>query len=381
MPGCSAMILAATGEERMRSSRPKPVHLLCGRPMVQYVLDALGEAAVDRIVVVVGSGLEQVSKKITEVAADPRIVFAEHAGAHGPAEAALRGLEAFADDVGEDDILVLPGNAPLLQAETVADLLVHHRTTGASATVLAVPVAAGSSFRRIVEGRDPGSVAAIEPRFGDEPALEVAALVDTAIGDTAPEGRGDHHDGWLGDGGVYCFRRSLLAPALRRLRPDPETGLFRLSDAIEVLASAGHRTAAYQVPATVDAEPVDDRVQLASAEAAIRQRINLAWMRRGVTMVDPDRTYIDATVRLAPDVTLFPNTMLQGATAVGPGAEIGPDTRLVDCAVGARARVEKAMGREAEIGDGALVGPFAVLDPGSYIGPEAVTGPFYHVTE
>jgi bifunctional UDP-N-acetylglucosamine pyrophosphorylase / glucosamine-1-phosphate N-acetyltransferase len=127
----------------------------------------------------------------------------------------------------------------------------------------------------------------------------------------------------------------------------------------------------------MEAAGVNDRAQLATAEAELRDRTNERWMRRGVTMLDPERTYIDATVELAPDVTLFPGTLLQGRTVIATGADIGPDTRLVDCVVGEEAIVEHTVGRQAEIGAQARVGPFAVLPPGTQVAPGTVTGPFF----
>ncbi len=121
-------------------------------------------------------------------------------------------------------------------------------------------------------------------------------------------------------------------------------------------------------------------MQLARAEAELRRRTNERWLRLGVTMLDPDRTYIDATVELAPDVTLFPGTMLQGRCVVGAGAELGPDTRLVDCVVGAGAIVDQTVGRDAEVGEHAVVGPFAVLEPGSLVPASTRTGAFYTAT-
>jgi bifunctional UDP-N-acetylglucosamine pyrophosphorylase/glucosamine-1-phosphate N-acetyltransferase len=122
---------------------------------------------------------------------------------------------------------------------------------------------------------------------------------------------------------------------------------------------------------------INDRFQLAVAEAELRRRINRAWMAAGVTMVDPERTVVDAAVRLAPDVTLHPGTMLQGRTVVGVGAVLGPDVRLVDCAVGDGARLEQTVGYDAEVGPQAAVGPFAYLRPGSHVAGGATTGPFY----
>jgi bifunctional UDP-N-acetylglucosamine pyrophosphorylase/glucosamine-1-phosphate N-acetyltransferase len=129
-----------------------------------------------------------------------------------------------------------------------------------------------------------------------------------------------------------------------------------------------------------DTTGVNDRLQLAAAEAELRRRTNEAWMRKGVTMVDPERTYVDTTVQLAPDVTLFPDTILQGACVVGAGTEIGPNTRLVDCEVGAHSVLEQVVGRHAVIGDNVRLGPFAVLEPGALIPDGARPGPFYTST-
>ncbi len=126
---------------------------------------------------------------------------------------------------------------------------------------------------------------------------------------------------------------------------------------------------------------INDRAQLAIAEAELRDRINDRWMLTGVTMIDPERTYVDSTVQLAPDVTLFPGVVLQGDTVVGASAEIGPDTRLVDCRVGEGAVVENSVGRLAEIGAGARVGPYASLTPGSRVPPGTVTGAFFKSEE
>ena len=179
---------------------------------------------------------------------------------------------------------------------------------------------------------------------------------------------------------IYCFRRSLLAPALRRLSPENAQGEYYLTDVVGVLHDAGYRVEGLVAPDPIETQGVNDRVQLATAESELRRRTNDRWLRLGVTMVDPDRTYIDATVQLAPDVTLFPGTMLQGRCVVGPGAELGPDTRLVDCVVGAGATVEATIGRDAEVGEHAVVGPFAALEPGSAVPSDTRTGPFYTAT-
>ncbi|MDZ7732038.1 MAG: hypothetical protein U5R31_02070 [Acidimicrobiia bacterium] len=165
---------------------------------------------------------------------------------------------------------------------------------------------------------------------------------------------------------IYCFRRSVLAPALRRLSPENTQGEYYLTDVVEVLHDAGYLVHGVVAEDAAETQGVNDRVQLAAAEAELRRRTNLGWLRRGVTMLDPERTYVDATVELATDVTLFPGTLLQGDTVVGARTEIGPDSRLVDCVVGADCRASRRPCAR-EVGDaatGAHVGPFASLGPG-----------------
>jgi bifunctional UDP-N-acetylglucosamine pyrophosphorylase/glucosamine-1-phosphate N-acetyltransferase len=175
---------------------------------------------------------------------------------------------------------------------------------------------------------------------------------------------------------MCAFRRDLLGPALRRLSPDNSQGEYYLTDVVEVLAGMGHQIGT--VPATEEeTRGVNDRWQLALAERELRSRTNRHWLLNGVTMLDPRQTFIDVTVQLGRDVTLYPGTILQGYTVVGDGCEIGPDTRLIDCVVGAGATVENSVGRDSEIGDDAHVGPYAHLAPGTSVPSSASTGAFY----
>jgi bifunctional UDP-N-acetylglucosamine pyrophosphorylase/glucosamine-1-phosphate N-acetyltransferase len=141
----------------------------------------------------------------------------------------------------------------------------------------------------------------------------------------------------------------------------------------------GHRVGCIQAPES-ETRGVNDRWQLAMAERELRTRTNRRWLLNGVTMLDPRQTFIDVTVQLGRDVTLYPGTILQGDTVIGDGCDIGPDTRLDDCTVGDGAVVEHAVGRDSEIGPGSRVGPYAYLPPGSAVGEGAVTGPFYTPT-
>jgi bifunctional UDP-N-acetylglucosamine pyrophosphorylase/glucosamine-1-phosphate N-acetyltransferase len=342
----------------MRSSRPKALHRLCGRPMVLHVLDALAELDLERAVVVVGHGAERVIKAMGERAGPSLVVdFVEQRVQLGTGDAVAVALTAFPDEDLDDngDIVVLPGDTPLLRPPTLAALVRTHRQADAAATVLTAVLPDPTGYGRIVRGRD-NSVARIVEQAD-------ASLDEAAINEV--------------NTGIYVFRRAVLAPALRRLSPENAQGEYYLTDVVEVLYEAGYPVATQVISDAMETAGVNDRAQLAVAEAELRRRTNARWMRRGVTMLDPERTYLDSSVELASDVTLFPGTLLQGNTVVATGCEIGPNAHLIDCVVGEGATVTTTVAWSAEIGTGALVGPFATLLPGARVAPGAVTGPCF----
>lgn len=354
----SAVVMAAGEGTRMRSSRPKPLHLMCGRPMLVHVLESLRELAPDRVVVVLGHGAERVTKTLQEQAPpELSIEYVEQHFQRGTGDAASVALTSFPDEESDDDgdLVLLPGDHPLILPATLSRLADAHRESDAAATVLTAVVPDPSGYGRIVRDRDGRIGAIVEEADATDEEREICEI-NTSI---------------------YCFRRSLLAPALRRLSPENAQGEYYLSDVIGVLHDAGHKVIAVVAEDPAEAAGVNDRHQLALAEAELRARTNRRWMAQGVTMLDPERTYVDATVRLAPDVTLFPGTMLGGHTVVGEGARLGPEVRMVDCVVGPGAVVEHSVGRDAEVGAGAIVGPFAVLGAGSHVAEGARTGAFY----
>ncbi|HLX90011.1 MAG TPA: NTP transferase domain-containing protein [Acidimicrobiales bacterium] len=353
----SAVVLAAGEGTRMRSTRPKPLHRLCGRPMILHVLDAMAELPVQKVVVVVGHRGEWVTKTLVDHAPSAlSIEFVEQPEQVGTADALAVGLTALPEAAldGDGDVIVLPGDAPLLRPPTVAALVRHHRNADAAATLLTARLADPRGYDRVVRGRDDSVVAVVE-------------------------------DGDVGDGErgidevattIHCFRHAVLAPALRRLRPLGGSGEHSLTGLYAVLHDAGYRVESLVVADPMEAAGVNDRAQLAVAEAELRDRINERWMRRGVTMWDPERTYVDASVRLEPDVVLLPGVLLQGDCLVAAGAEVGPDCHLVDTTVGEGASLRGTTAVRATVGDHARVGPFVHLGPGAVVEAGAVVEPF-----
>jgi bifunctional UDP-N-acetylglucosamine pyrophosphorylase/glucosamine-1-phosphate N-acetyltransferase len=353
----AAVVLAAGEGTRMRSETPKVLHPLCGRPMLLHVVDALAALPLERVVIVVGHGAERVTKTLQEqLATELPIEFVEQRVQRGTGDAASVALTAFADDPDSDgDIIVMPGDAPLVRPEVLAHLASEHRGADAAATVLTARLdETTADFGRVVRDAN-GGVDRVVERSDAGPDELAVDEVNTSI---------------------YCFRRGLLAPALRRLSPENAQGEYYLTDVIAVLRQAGHVVVAAPADDPTAAMHVNNRAQLAAAEAELRARINGRWMREGVGMVDPSRTYVDASVELEPDVQLLPGTILQGRTVVGTGSVIGPDTRLVDTVVGDGAVIQNTVARDVEIGDRCTVGPYVSLRPGTRLAAEAHVGTF-----
>lgn len=341
----------------MRSSRPKPLHMICGRAMVLHVIHALEKLAPERTAVVVGHGAEQVTKKVQAMAPDwANVAFVEQIEQNGTGDATAIGMTAFDGDDYDDDatIVILPGDTPLLQPDTLDELVATHVANQNAATLLTSVLDDPTGYGRVVRKKDGQVVRIVEQRDASPEELDIKE--------------------W--NTGILCFRRDLLGPALRNLTTDNAQGEYYLTDVIAALADMGHRIGAVQAPPE-ETQGVNDRWQLALAERELRNRTNRRWLLNGVTMLDPRQTFIDVTASIGRDVTLYPGTMLQGSTTIGDGCEIGPDARLIDCAVERDAVVTHTVGTDAEVGAGAEVGPYAHLPAGSSVTSETVTGAFY----
>lgn len=359
----TAVILAAGHGTRMKSSRPKPLHVMCGRPMVLHVIHALEAADPARTMVVVGHGAERVTDEVRLAAPDwANVDFAVQHRQRGTGDAASVGLSALdeRDGVGHGDVddestvVVMPGDTPLLRAETIARLVREHESSSNAATLLTADLEEPYGYGRVLRGKDDAVLRVVEERDAT-PAERAIHEVNTSI---------------------YAFKRGLLGPALRRIKNNNAQSEYYLTDVVEVLTSVGHRVGATKADA-VEVTGVNDRWQLALAERELRARTNRSLLLAGVTMLDPRQTFIDVTVHIGRDVTLFPGVILQGSTTIGDGCVIGPSARLSNVQVGANCRVEQTTARDSVIGDDCEVGPYAFLPEGTKVESGARTGPFY----
>ena len=345
----AAIVLAAGEGTRMRSAIPKVAHEILGTPIVRYVVDAARAAGVGRIVTVVGHGADAVR----EIVADTEIVVQEEQLGTGhavrAAESILTGLEG--------PVLVLAGDAPLLQPRTLVDMVRTMLGTGAACTLLTARFPDPTGYGRII--RD---------EHGD-----VAAIVEQR--DLAP--------GQIGIGecnaGIYCFDAAALFFALARVKPVNAQGEYYLTDVVELMRAEGMGVGALELEDPDDSHGINTRVQLAAAAKLMQARINNAHMLAGVTMTDPGLVWIGPDVKIGRDVTIGPMTELMGETCIADGARIGPSTRILDSVVEADAVVEQSVVRQARIGERAAVGPNSFVRPGTVLGPDTKVGSFVEV--
>ncbi|WP_232072759.1 bifunctional UDP-N-acetylglucosamine diphosphorylase/glucosamine-1-phosphate N-acetyltransferase GlmU [Phytohabitans flavus] len=334
----------------MKSALPKVLHPLLGRTLAGHVLVAAAGIQAQRTLVVVGHGADQVKAHLAEVAPDAEPVL--QAVQHGTGHAVRIAIEA-AGDVG-DTVVVLNGDVPLLRPETVRDLVETHEAGGCGATVLAAEVADPTGLGRIVRDESGRLERIVEER---DATAEQRAIREI-------------------NAGIYAFDGALLREALGKLSTDNDQGEEYLTDVFGLLATDGKPVGVHVAADATETLGCNDRAELAGLRALLRDRINRAWMRSGVTILDPATTWIDVTVTLERDVLLDQNTQLRGATSVAAGATVGPDTTLIDTVVGAGASVVRTHSVGAEVGPEAGVGPFAYLRPGTRLARKSKVGTF-----
>ncbi|BDZ44712.1 bifunctional protein GlmU [Naasia aerilata] len=347
----AVVILAAGQGTRMKSATPKLLHRLAGVPIVSHVVATARELAADRVVAVVRYERDQVAEAVTGAFPDAVIVDQDEIPGTGRAvEAALAALpEGF-----DGDVLVLNGDVPLLDAVTLREFLVSHRSGDRAASVLTAVMPDPTGYGRVVRGADGTLERIVEQRDATEDEL--------AIGEV--------------NTGVYAFGVAGLRDLLASLSTDNAQGEKYLTDVVAALRAAGSSVGAVPVSEAWLVAGINDRAQLSEAAARLNALIVRGWQLEGVTVQDPATTWIDLTVTLAPDVEILPGTQLRGATVVATGATIGPDTTLVDCEIGENAVVKRTDGTLAVIGAGASVGPFAYLRPGTELGANGKIGTF-----
>ncbi|WP_413318801.1 bifunctional UDP-N-acetylglucosamine diphosphorylase/glucosamine-1-phosphate N-acetyltransferase GlmU [Agrococcus sp. 1P02AA] len=350
VPQVAVIVLAAGAGTRMKSRTPKPLHPLAGKPLIAHVLSTAGELHPERIVTVVRHERERMAAAVLEFA--PHVLIADQDDVPGTGRAVEQGLEALADFDGH--VVVLSGDVPLIDADTLGHLIERHEREGNQLTLLSAHLPDPTGLGRIVRDEAGVFLRIVEQKDASE--------AERAIDEV--------------NGGIYVFDATALRAALGTIDRDNAQGEMYLTDAAVRIQATGGRIQAVPAADTWAIWGINDRVQLAAAAHELNDRIIRRWQREGVTVVDPASTWIDVDVALAEDVTILPGSQLHGATVVAAGATIGPDTTLVDTEVGEDAVVKRTDATLSVIGARASVGPWAYLRPNSVIGEGGKIGTF-----
>lgn len=345
-----AVILAAGQGTRMKSKLYKVLHPVCGKPMVQHVVDQVSALGVQEQIAVVGFGADVVKEQLGD-----QVSYVVQEQQLGTGHAVMQAASLL--EHKEGITLVLCGDTPLLTTETLNQLLECHERENAKVTVLTAKAEDPTGYGRIIRNEEGLVERIVEQKDATSAQLAVQEI----------------------NTGTYCFDNALLFEALKQVGNDNAQGEYYLPDVIEIAKKNGETVAAYQTASFEETLGVNDRVALSQAETVMRKRINEYWMRQGVTIIDPENTYISAEATIGQDTMIHPGTHLLGEVAVGDDCIIGPNTELKDSSAADRTTIRQSVVHDSEIGKGVSIGPFAHIRPQSSIGDDVRIGNFVEV--
>ncbi|MED3624600.1 bifunctional UDP-N-acetylglucosamine diphosphorylase/glucosamine-1-phosphate N-acetyltransferase GlmU [Neobacillus thermocopriae] len=345
-----AVILAAGQGTRMKSKLYKVLHPVCGKPMVQHVVDQVRSLDIQEIVTIIGHGAEKVKAQLGT--ASHYALQEEQLGtAHAVMQAAklLEGKEGVT--------IVVCGDTPLIKAETMESLFKHHVESHAKATILTASIDDPTGYGRIIRNESGYVEKIVEHKDASEEERMIKEI----------------------NTGTYCFDNIALFEALKKVSNNNAQGEYYLPDVIEILKKQGEVVTAFQTKDFEETLGVNDRVALAEAERIMRLRINESHMRNGVTIIDPVNTYIEAEVEIGQDTIIYPGTMIKGKTIIGSDCKIGPHSEIDSCRIGDETVVRQSVAHKSEIGSRVNIGPFAHIRPESAIYNDVKIGNFVEI--
>lgn len=347
--GC-AIILAAGKGTRMKSRFPKVLHKLGGRYMVEHVIKAVEKIGVEKFVAVIGHEAEMVRQALGD-----RISYALQEEQLGTGHAVMTALPYIKEKDGS--VLVVCGDTPLIRPETIRKLWDHHLGAQAVCTVLSSILPDPTGYGRIV-------------RKADNTLLKIVEQKDGSLGELAIQEINT---------GTYCFDLKSLREVIRELTPNNAQGEYYLTDVVALFVARGLKVNAVITEDFQETMGINSRSQLAEAEKVLRYRKMNDLMEDGVTIVDPQATYIEQDVIIGPDTVVEPFTFLRGKTVIGAECAIGPHSDIRDSVIGNRVSAIRTVMTEATVGDECNIGPFAYLRPGAELGNKVKIGDFVEI--
>lgn len=331
MSSISSVILAAGPGIGMKSDKAKVTHEVCFTPIINHVYSAAKNADIDNIITVVGSGSDQVIKCLGE---DKKYAF--QGQPLGTGHAVWCAMSQLSDG---DTLLVLSGDVPLVNPETLKAAIKYHFDNRLAATVISASLENPSGYGRILRDENLNVKAIIEEKNASALQKQITEV----------------------NSGLYCFDIGLLRAALSDLIADNSQPEYYLTDTIEILLENGYSVGAYRAADSSEIFGINNRVQLASANAVMRKRINKALMLSGVTIIDSKTTYIGSQVSVAPDTIIYPGTVIKGKTVIESGCIIGPGCMIDSCAIGKNCEIISSVITDSAIKEGSQIGPFACI--------------------
>ncbi|AUZ24833.1 bifunctional UDP-N-acetylglucosamine diphosphorylase/glucosamine-1-phosphate N-acetyltransferase GlmU [Bacillus subtilis] len=345
-----AVVLAAGQGTRMKSKLYKVLHPVCGKPMVEHVVDEALKLSLSKLVTIVGHGAEDVKKQLGD-----KSEYALQAEQLGTAHAVKQAQPFLAAEKGVT--IVICGDTPLLTAETMEQMLKEHTQREAKVTILTAVAEDPTGYGRIIRGEN----GAVQKIVEHKDASEEERLV-TEI-----------------NTGTYCFDNEALFRAIDQVSNDNAQGEYYLPDVIEILKNEGETVAAYQTGNFQETLGVNDRVALSQAEQFMKERINKRHMQNGVTLIDPMNTYISPDAVIGSDTVIYPGTVIKGEVQIGEDTIIGPHTEIMNSSIGSRTVIKQSVVNHSKVGNDVNIGPFAHIRPDSVIGNEVKIGNFVEI--
>lgn len=345
-----AVILAAGQGTRMKSKLYKVLHQVCGKPMVEHVIDHVSRLEIKRIVTIIGHGAEEVRHYLGD-----KCEYALQEEQLGTAHAVRQAEALLSHEVGTT--LVVCGDTPLITTKTMKALIDQHENANAKASVLTAYSDEPTGYGRIIRNKEGFVEKIVEHKDASEDELKVKEI----------------------NTGTYCFDNQALFMALQEVNNDNAQGEFYLPDVIEILKNKGEKISAYQTEDFEETLGVNDRIALSQAENIMKKRINRYHMRNGVTIIDPNHTYISANAEIGADTVIYPGTIIKGDTFIGSDCIIGPNSEIENCKVGEQTVIRHSAAFESEIGSNVNIGPFAHIRPHSKLDDEVKIGNFVEV--
>lgn len=350
MTNTYAIVLAAGQGTRMKSDLYKVLHPVCGKPMVEHVIDHICDLHSDRIVTIVGHGAEMVEQTLGN-----KSEYALQAQQLGTAHAVQQAERVLADLEGTT--LVVCGDTPLISTETMAALLAHHHETEAKATILTAIADDPTGYGRIIRAENGDVMRNVEHKDTNDSERLVKEI----------------------NTGTYCFDNRVLFDTLKKVNNENAQGEYYLPDVLGILKSEGQRISAYTTPDFHETLGVNDRVALAQAEKSMRQLIAEKHMRNGVTIISPEQTVISAEAEIGRDTVIQPGVLIEGTTKIGSQCVIGPNSHIQNSTVGDNTTIHSSVVRDSKVGNQTAVGPFAHLRPETQLGDHVKVGNFVEV--